>query len=272
MAGVLYPVAILGAMGAAFGALLAFASIKFFVDADGRVSRIREALPGANCGGCGYPGCDGYAEGVVNGGARTNLCAAGGPALAAGIAEIMGVKGDVSIPMRAVLKCKGSPEFSARDAEYAGVRDCRSAAAVPGGSANACPFGCIGFGTCVSVCVFGALSMVNGLAYADPDKCVGCGTCAANCPKSVLKLIPRQSVSWVTCNSGWRGPDVKRVCAAGCIGCGICAKACPAGAITVEKNLASIDAAKCDNCGSCAAKCPMKCISVVIADEMRASA
>ncbi|MDR1020328.1 MAG: RnfABCDGE type electron transport complex subunit B [Synergistaceae bacterium] len=274
MAGVLYPVAILGAMGAAFGALLAFASIKFFVDADGRVSRIREALPGANCGGCGYPGCDGYAEGVVSGGARTNLCAAGGPALAAGIAEIMGVEGEALIPTRAFLMCKGSPEFSKSNAVYDGIMDCRSAAVVPSGSPNTCPFGCIGLGTCVKVCVFGAMSIVGGLASADPVKCIGCGTCVAICPKSALRLIPRTSNVQVVCNSNWRGPDVKKACSVGCIGCGICAKACPAGAITVEKNLASVDASKCVNCGACVAKCPTKSIGYIVPvqEEIRETA
>ena len=274
MAGVLYPVLILGALGLAFGAMLAFASIKFFVKTDERVSRIREILPGANCGGCGYPGCDGYADGIVNGGAKTNLCAAGGAALASGVAEIMGVESEASVPVRAFLKCAGAPERSKRTAIYDGILDCRSAAVVPGGSPNACPFGCIGLGTCVKVCVFGAMSIVGGLASADPAKCIGCGTCVAICPKSVLALIPRASNVQVACNSNWRGPDVKRACSVGCIGCGICARACPEGAITVERNLASVDASKCVNCGACVAKCPTKSIGYVVPsqEEIRASA
>ncbi|MDR1515389.1 MAG: RnfABCDGE type electron transport complex subunit B [Synergistaceae bacterium] len=264
LTGVLYPVLILGALGLAFGALLGFASIKFFVKTDERVSQIREILPGANCGGCGYPGCDGYADGIVNAGARTNLCAAGGVELAKGIAAIMGVEGEAPIPVRAFLKCKGSAEFSKRNAIYEGIMDCRSAAVVPGGSPNACPFGCIGLGTCVKVCVFGAMSMINGLASADPEKCIGCGTCVAICPKSALALIPRTSNVQVVCNSNWRGADVKKVCSVGCIGCGICARTCPAGAVTVDKNLASVDASKCTNCGACVAKCPTKSIGYII--------
>jgi ferredoxin len=169
--------------------------------------------------------------------------------------------------MRAFLKCKGSPEFSKRNAIYEGIMDCRSAAIVPGGSPNACPFGCIGLGTCVKVCVFSAMSIVNGMAIADPQKCIGCGTCVANCPKSVLKLIPRASNVQVVCNSNWRGADVKKVCSVGCIGCGICAKTCPEGAITVDKNLASVDALKCTNCGSCVAKCPTKSIGYIIHNQ-----
>ena len=263
-AGVAYPTLIMGVLGLAFGALLAFASIKFFVPTDERVSLIREILPGANCGGCGYPGCDGYAEGIVGEGAKTNLCAAGGSALAQGIAQIMGVESEGSVPVRSFLKCRGSAEFSQRNAIYEGIRDCRSAAMVPGGSPNACPFGCMGLGTCVRVCVFDALSIVDGLASIDVSKCVGCGTCVATCPKKVLALVPRASNVQVFCNSTWRGPDVKKVCSVGCIGCGLCARACPESAITVTNNLASIDASKCTNCGTCVAKCPTKSIGYIV--------
>jgi Na+-translocating ferredoxin:NAD+ oxidoreductase RNF subunit RnfB len=257
----------MGVLGLAFGALLAFASIKFFVETDERVSLIREILPGANCGGCGYPGCDGYADAVVSAGVKMNLCAAGGPAAAQKIAEIMGVAGsqEAAVPLRAVLRCAGSPRSSARNAIYDGVQDCSSAAVLPGGSPNACPFGCMGLGTCVRVCPFGAMSIVDGLAVIDSEKCVGCGACVSACPKSVLALAPnvsvmRPPVAWVACNSKWKGPDVKKVCSAGCIGCSLCAKVCPEQAIAVEGNLAVIDTAKCTGCGACAAKCPSKCI------------
>ncbi|MDR1508599.1 MAG: RnfABCDGE type electron transport complex subunit B, partial [Synergistaceae bacterium] len=251
--GIAYPTAIMGALGLIFGALLSFASIKFFVETDERISKIREILPGANCGGCGYPGCDGYADGIVGGGAKMNLCAAGGPSLAAKIAGIMGTEaGEASVPMRAFLKCGGDAVHSPRVATYDGIGDCKSAAILPGGSPNACPFGCMGFGTCVKVCVFGAMSIVNGLACVDPFKCVGCGACASVCPKSALALTPKTSCVQVSCNSKWKGADVKKVCSAGCIGCGVCARNCPVQAITLGNNLAAIDGAKCVNCGACA--------------------
>ena len=145
--GVAYPTVIMGTLGLVFGALLAFASIKFFVQTDERVSLIRAILPGANCGGCGYPGCDGYADNIVNGGAKTSLCSAGGPALAEKIAAIMGVASEASVPLRAVLKCKGSENFSARNALYDGIADFSSAAVLPGSTPNACPFGCMWLGT-----------------------------------------------------------------------------------------------------------------------------
>jgi Na+-translocating ferredoxin:NAD+ oxidoreductase RNF subunit RnfB len=263
--GIVWPAAVMGALGLSFGALLAFASIKFFVQTDERVSLIREILPGANCGGCGYPGCDGYADGVVNGGAKTNLCAAGGPEAARKIAEIMGsaVEQEAAVPLRAALRCAGSPRSSARGAIYDGVQDCRSAAVLPGSSPNACPFGCMGLGTCVKVCLFGALSIADGLAVVDTEKCVGCGACVSACPNSVLSLAPAQtSIARVACNSRWKGPDVKKVCSVGCIGCAICAKLCTEKAITVENNLAVIDPAKCVGCGTCAKKCPVGAIGV----------
>jgi Na+-translocating ferredoxin:NAD+ oxidoreductase RNF subunit RnfB len=259
----------MGALGLAFGALLAFASIKFFARTDERVSLIRGILPGANCGGCGRPGCDGYADGVVNGGVAMNLCAAGGPATARKIAEIMGATDELeaAAPLRAVLRCAGSPRSSVRNAIYDGVQDCRSAAVLPGFSPNACPFGCMGLGTCVEVCLFGALSIADGLAVVDLEKCVGCGACVSVCPKSVLNLTPMPAgltaAARVACNSRWKGPDVKKVCSVGCVGCSICVRLCPEKAIAVEDNLAEVDAAKCTGCGTCAAKCPVGAIICV---------
>ena len=132
-----YPAALMGILGLVFGVLLALASVAFHVEPDRRVQLIREVLPGANCAGCGYPGCDGYAEGVVADGAKTNLCSVGGAEVAARIAEIMGVKAEKSVPMHAFLKCKGTPARSPRTVNYSGIQDCRSAAILPGGSPNA---------------------------------------------------------------------------------------------------------------------------------------
>lgn len=256
------PLALMGIMGGVFGALLAIASIVFRVHQDERIGLIRAALPGANCGGCGYPGCDGYASGVVNDGAAVNKCSVGGASVAQKIAEIMGVEAGASVPVRAFLKCKGTKECSPRQLTYDGIKDCASAATIPGGSPNACPFGCIGLGTCVSVCQFGALSMGDdGLPKVNLDKCVGCGACVAACPKGIFTLVPATADVIVKCNSHWKGPAVKSVCSAGCIGCTLCAKICPVHAIEIVNDLAVIDQSKCIKCGKCAEKCPAKCIS-----------
>ncbi|MBQ4418984.1 MAG: RnfABCDGE type electron transport complex subunit B [Synergistaceae bacterium] len=256
-----FPLALMGIMGGVFGVVLAVASVIFHVKQDERINKIRAALPGANCGGCGYPGCDGYASGVVNDGASVNKCSVGGAPVAKKIAEIMGVEAGASVPMRAFLKCKGGCKSSPKPANYDGILDCRSAAVVPSGSPNACPFGCLGFGTCEKVCPFGAIKMGDdGLPLIDVEKCTGCGVCVENCPKFVLTLVPRKADIIVGCSSTWKGAQVRKVCTAGCIGCGMCAKVCPAEAITINKDLAVIDQSKCIDCGRCAAKCPTKCI------------
>jgi len=261
MTGIIYPVIVMGSLGLVFGALLAFASKKFEVELDPRQIQVRTVLPGANCGGCGYAGCDAYAEAIVNDGAPINSCAPGGAALLNKLAAIMGKDAASEESKIAFLKCLGSPDKTVKNSVYVGLADCRQAAVVPGKGPNACPFGCIGLGTCVRVCVFGAMSNKNGLAVVDIGKCVGCGTCVAQCPRGVLSLVPRRTKVSVACNSPWRGPDVKKTCSAGCIGCTLCVKTCPVQAITMKESLAEIDPYKCVNCGLCAAKCPVKCIS-----------
>ena len=254
------PLALMGVMGGVFGILLAIASVAFRVHQDERIGKIRAALPGANCGGCGYPGCDGYASGVVNDGAPVNKCSVGGGNVAKIIAEIMGVDAGDSVPLRAFVRCKGDKDCSPRKLNYDGIDDCRSAATIPGGSPQACPFGCIGLGSCKKACNFGAITMQNGLPVIDIKKCTGCGACVRTCPKAVLELLPQLADVIVACNSHWRGPAVKSVCSAGCIGCGVCSKICPVQAITIDNNLAVIDQSKCIKCGKCASKCPAKCI------------
>lgn len=255
------PLALMGIMGGVFGVLLAIASIVFRVHQDERIGLIRAALPGANCGGCGYPGCDGYASGVVNEGVAVNKCSVGGASVAQKIAAIMGVEAGASVAVRAFLRCKGTKDASPRNLIYDGIADCTSAATIPGGSPNSCPFGCIGLGTCVSVCKFGALSMGNdGLPKVDVSKCVGCGACVSACPKAIFTLVPASADVIVACNSHWKGPQVKSVCSAGCIGCTLCTRVCPVKAITMDHDLAVIDQEKCIKCGKCAEKCPAKCI------------
>ncbi|MDO5562571.1 MAG: RnfABCDGE type electron transport complex subunit B [Synergistaceae bacterium] len=258
MTGIIYPAAIMGGLGVIFGVLLAFASQKFAVEVDERQTKIREVLPGANCGGCGFPGCDGFAEAVVAGKAKPNGCAAGGAPVAAKIASVLGVTAEVEDPKVAFIKCKGTPDKTTKNCVYDGVADCREAAVVPGKGPTACAFGCMGLGTCVRVCQFGAMSVRDGLAVVDAEKCVGCGACAEQCPRGVIALVPKSSQVHVTCNSPLKGPEVRKVCSAGCIGCTLCVKTCPQQAISMQGGLAVIDYAKCVNCGLCAEKCPAK--------------
>ena len=260
---VIYAVLVLGILGAVFGLVLAFAAKKFAVEVDERQEAIAAILPGANCGGCGFPGCGGYAAAVAAGKAPVNACAAGGAAVAAQIAEIMGVTADESVRRVAQVQCTGGG-CEHLNYDYAGIADCLSAARALGGGPLACKYGCLGFGTCVEVCPFDAIHIVNGAAKVEDEKCVACGKCVDICPRNIIQLVPRKTKKHVAihCSSMDKGADTRKNCDDGCIGCGLCAKACPKDAIVMENNLARIDYDKCIGCGLCAQKCPRKLITV----------
>ena len=160
----------------------------------------------------------------------------------------------------AFVKCAGTCDKAKSKYKYAGNEDCVSAMSVPGGGPKACSFGCTGFGSCVKVCDFDAIHVINGVAVVDKEKCVACGKCVATCPKSLIELVPYAAPHKVQCSSKEFGKAVKEVCSAGCIGCKMCTRVCEADAITVENNIAKIDYSKCTGCGKCAEKCPAKII------------
>ncbi len=240
----------LGALGLLFSLGLAYASRKFAIKEDPRVSDIMDVLAGANCGACGYPGCHAFAEAVVKGEASMSGCTPGGVESTGKIAKIMGVEpeGGEYIPKVAVVRCQGDRENARELFRYQGLEDCDAAQLVAGGS-KACQYGCLGLGTCVQVCPFEALSMGDkGLPWVDDKKCTGCGLCVAACPRGIIQLIPRDAQVYLACVSLDKGKSVKDVCAVGCIGCGLCAKPkiTPSGAITMEDNLPEIDYLKAD--------------------------
>lgn len=253
--------AVVSAIGIASGLLLGIASEKFKVEADETEIKVRELLPGNNCGGCGYPGCDGLAAAIAKGEAKTNGCPVGGEEVAKRIAEIVGGDaGGDSVKLVARIKCTGDCNQAKDVYEYVGPQDCKLAANVPGGGPKGCSFGCLGYGSCKKVCQFGAISIVDGIAVIDRDKCKACGMCLQECPRHIIEMIPYDAEAVVSCNSKEFGKDVKAVCKVGCIGCGLCQKNCPEGAITVEDHLARIDYEKCTGCGTCKEKCPVKII------------
>ncbi len=249
-------VILLAVLGLAIGLLLGVAGKFFAVESDERVDAIRECLPGNNCGGCGFPGCDGLAEAIAKGDAPVNGCPVGGGPVAAKIGEIMGVSADDSTRMVAHVRCSGTCENVEKKYNYIGTMDCKQAVMVPGRGEKACSYGCLGLGSCVSACKFGALSIVDGVAKVDEDLCVACGACVKACPNNLIVLQPAGMKYQVQCASHDKGKDVMSVCKAGCIGCTLCVKECAFDAITFENNLANIDPDKCKGCGKCAKKCP----------------
>ena len=258
---VLFSILILGVLGALFGAMLAVSSKVFHVETDPKQQAVRACLGGANCGGCGYPGCDGYAAAVAAGKAPANKCVAAGPEASAKIAEIMGVSNVASEKKVAFVPCSGCDGAAQKRFEYAGPKDCRAAMLFGGKSNKDCTFACIGFGNCVNACRFGAMSIVNGVAVVDREKCVGCGSCADACPKSIIRMISDQQHVSVACSNKDKGARTIKICSAGCIGCGKCARECPADAIEVVDNLAVIHPEKCVGCGHCSEICPRKVIT-----------
>lgn len=260
---IIWSVALLAILGIVIGILLGVAAKAFEVETDERVTQVRECLPGNNCGGCGYPGCDGLAEAIVAGDAPVGGCPVGGAAVAGKIGAIMGVDAGSSVRKVAYVKCAGTCDVAASKYNYVGEMDCRRAVMVPGRGDKACSHGCLGLGSCVAACQFDALSIVDGIAYVDKDKCVACGKCVDTCPNNVIELIPYDASYAVQCNSKDKGKEVMSVCKAGCIGCGLCVKQCEFNAVKVENNIAFIDAEKCQGCGKCAEKCPKKIIQAV---------
>ena len=269
MVEILIAIGILGGLGLVFGLVLAAASKVFYVETDPRLEKLNECLPGANCGGCGYAGCGGYAEAVLKGEAPIGMCASGGTEAAQAMGEIMGVKvGDVARKV-ALVRCSGYRGVDAEGkekgakmkGEYEGFQDCLAASKVGGNGPLACKFGCLGYGNCVKACKYDAIHIVDGVAKVDPEMCKGCMACAAACPRNLIVPVDYDKHTVIACASQAKGTVTVRGCTQGCIGCGICVKICPHDAISIQNNLAVIDYSLCTECGLCAAVCPKKLIA-----------
>ncbi len=262
MSAVFIAVAVLCGIALVAAVMLVVAAKLLAVPDDERVKKIESALPGANCGGCGYAGCSDYARAVSAGTADVNRCVPGGMDAAALLAEIMDVSAGAVTKQVAMVACHGSYEATSDKFDYRGIPNCEACAQLYAGRSE-CAFGCLGYGDCVSVCKFDALSVKNGLAHVDPDKCAGCGQCVKKCPKGLIRLVPLSEKSVVVCANHSRGNITHRSCARGCIACGKCVRACAQQAITIIDNLAQIDLDKCNGCGECVKTCPVHACIII---------
>lgn len=262
---IILPIVIMGVIAIILALLLYFASEVFYVPVDPKVQAVRDALPGANCGACGFPGCDGLAEAIVAGEAPVTACPIGGEETAEEVADIMGLNAEGMVKYIAVVKCQGNKDRAKDKYMYMGSGDCRAIEANAGGN-KLCPSGCLGGGSCVNACEYDAIEIVNGLAVINKDKCVACERCLDACPKHIIEMEPYDRKSLVLCSSNDKGKDVRGYCQVGCIGCRICAKQYEDG-FEVDNFLAKAtyepDKADLEALNNAIDKCPNDCITSV---------
>ncbi|MGL4738652.1 MAG: RnfABCDGE type electron transport complex subunit B [Cellulosilyticaceae bacterium] len=256
---VLNPVLAIGGLGLLFGVGLGVAAKKFAVPVDERVGAVKEHLPGANCGGCGFAGCEAFAKAVVAGDAKVMGCPVCNDEQVSAIATVMGQEAITSVQCKAFVKCKGHLVVAPFKYHYSGVTSCEQAQLI-GGGPKKCSYGCLGFGSCAMKCAFDAITIEDGLAIVDQTKCTGCGSCIAACPRKIIELKPESTRYRVACASQEKGKEVKATCEVGCIGCSLCIKQCESQAISLVGNCAVIDPELCTKCGKCEAKCPTHAI------------
>lgn len=256
---IITPVIIVGAIAVIIGLGLAIASKFLAVPVDERIEKVRDCLPGANCGACGYSGCDDYAKAVCEG-AETNKCIPGGEATVSAINDILGTSSTAADKRVAVVACRGTHTNTTDKMSYKGDKTCRAATVISSGQ-RTCSFACLGFGDCKAACPYDAICLVDGVAVINSDICVGCGVCVRTCPKNLISLVNADESVIVTCKNQNKGPVSAKVCKVSCIACKKCEKTCPHDAIHVVNNIAIVNQKKCTRCGACVEVCPRKCIS-----------
>ena len=159
------PILIFLGFGALSGILLLIASKVLAVKTDETEAKITEALPGANCGGCGYSGCAGYAAAVAHDGAPTNLCKPGGADVMKKINAIMGTEGGEFIREVAYVACNGCEKATKDRFTFTGTKSCAAVEKFYNGKGE-CRFGCDGYGDCAAVCGNDAITITDGVAVS----------------------------------------------------------------------------------------------------------
>lgn len=268
---ILIAVAVLGGIALVSAVVLYVCSKKFAVYEDPRLGQVTALLPGANCGGCGYPGCSGMASALVKGADAGSLdglyCPVGGAEVMGQVADLLGMAVANTEPKVAVVRCNGTCELRPRIAEYSGLRTCTAMNSCGAGETG-CGYGCLGCGDCVSACSFGAIKINDetGLPEVDEDKCTACGACVNSCPRHIIELRKRGVRNrrvYVRCVNKDKGAAAMKACKAACIGCGKCEKECKFGAIIIQGNLSYIDPDKCRLCRKCVEVCPTHAIVAI---------
>ncbi len=262
---ILIAVISLGVIGAVSATILFGAAQKFKVDEDPRIDQVEEILPAANCGGCGFPGCRGFAEALVKADDFAGMnCPVGGAEVMEKAAAVLGKEAVKADPKIAVLRCQGTCENRPKVNTYDGATSCAVAKSLYGGESS-CSFGCHGLGDCVDSCDFDALYIdaALGIPVVDEDNCVACGACVKACPTDLFELRkkgPKSRRVYVGCRNQDKGAVARKACSTACIGCSKCEKECKFDAITIENNLAFIDTNKCKLCRKCVPVCPTNAI------------
>lgn len=255
--------AIVAGIGLICAVALVLAAKFMHIESDEKFEKIREVLPGANCGACGFSGCDGYANALAKGETeKTNLCVPGAEQVSKKLSELLGTSFEDVEKKTARVHCAGDCTKANKPTEYANVSTCAAMALLPVAK-DACGFGCIGLGDCAAACPESAICVESGVARIDPEKCMGCGICAKTCPRSIIELIGEKERAFVSCSNHEKGAAVRVECKVGCIGCKKCEKTCAVGAIKVENDLAKIDYSICVKCGECVKVCPVGCLTAI---------
>lgn len=262
---ILLAVLIVSAIGLIAGLGLAIASVVMAVPVDKKAEAIRECLPGANCGACGFSGCDGYAAALSKGETtNTALCNPGGNDASTAIANILGVEAGSVAPQTAVVMCQGFCEKAKRKMDYNGVSSCKMAKQLFGGPKE-CIYGCIGLGDCVAACPYEAIHICDGVARVNQETCKACKMCVKTCPNGIIGMMPKhETKAAVLCVNKDKGAVTRKECQLGCIGCMKCTKVCEHDAVQVKNFCASVDYDKCTGCGKCTEACPVKCINLIV--------